>query len=436
MEASRQLEPIVEDQEECQRANKSELVGVPAVRLALNTLTGAKQAENADPSRPFVLIEEAKASHPDVFRARYDADEDRLVLREMVKKHKDDIGIMSRVDRMYRNPNAPVLNALQIHEDPYFDLLTRSSRYRILKREEEVELFNNMKLGVAAFKERAKTDDPDPLLEGLIKEGVFSHQALFLLNIRLAVAPTQKYLFRYKHIEKADGLQYGLLGIQHAIEKFDESKGYKFSTYATWWIKESVDRLTSNHSRVIRLPINVEQKGRRLFGRQQEFERQVGRDLSREERFELSEMNQDEFNLFENFGPYSMTSLNKKIAEDSDLEMGNLIEDPQANTDDIIDDISAKQELDGLLNEAELTDQEKLIISIINRVQLPEFEGTVCQDGRSYEQVFDAVVGTGNRNDYREVGQALGLSHIQVMRIEERAFENIRLANSSVAKAR
>ena len=144
--------------------------------------------------------------------------------------------------------------------------LLEISRYRLLRAEEEVQLGRRIRAGQRATEELEASARVDvrEYLRRLVADGQDAHSALVCANLRLAVNMARHPRFRASSVEFLDRIQFGNLGLIRAAQKYDFSLGFKFSTYATWWIRQSMERGIADEGRLIRLPVHLVEKLNRL----------------------------------------------------------------------------------------------------------------------------------------------------------------------------
>ncbi len=206
--------------------------------------------------------------------------------------------------------------------------LSDIGRYPLLTKEDEVRLARAIEDGVAAGDELAATDGLSVgrrrELRSLVRAGQTAERTFVQSNLRLVVSIAKKY--QASGLPLLDLVQEGNLGLMHAVEKFDWRKGFKFSTYATWWIRQAITRGIANTGRTIRLPVHAGDTLSRLQKARARLELSLGRQPTVAELATEIEMPEDKV-VEALLVAAEPLSLSEPLREDGDAELGDLVED-------------------------------------------------------------------------------------------------------------
>ena len=215
--------------------------------------------------------------------------------------------------------------------DPVKDYLKQIGRVALLNAELEVELATRIEAGLFA-EEKLKEDKEMEKklkreLEWIVEEGKRAKNHLLEANLRLVVSLAKRYTGRGMLF--LDLIQEGNLGLIRAVEKFDYTKGYKFSTYATWWIRQAITRAMADQARTIRIPVHMVEVINKLARVQRQMLQDLGREPTPEELAKELDMTPEKVVEVQKYGREPI-SLHTPLGEEGDSEFGDLIEDSEA----------------------------------------------------------------------------------------------------------
>ncbi|BAU67191.1 RNA polymerase, sigma 70 subunit, RpoD subfamily [Stanieria sp. NIES-3757] len=253
------------------------------------------------------------------------------------------------------------------------------ARYPLLKPEEEVELANCVKVMVQAeeirqqLKEQlnrqptkeewAKALQLESIrqLENRLYRGRVAKRKMIRSNLRLVVSIAKRYLNR--GVPFLDLIQEGAIGLNRATEKFDPNKGYKFSTYAYWWIRQAITRTIANDARTIRLPIHIVEKLNKLKKAQRNLKQQLQRNPNEQELAEELNVSLSQLRQLLELRRQSL-SLNHRVGKAEDTELVDLLEDSELQLpEERMSEAMMRQEISTVLSDV-LTEREKDVISL------------------------------------------------------------------------
>ena len=240
------------------------------------------------------------------------------------------------VDDLTDDVEPPPSSLLSATTDGVRQYLNAIGRVALLTAEEEVDLAKRYHAGLAAkltlprddlgARERAR-------LRRLIEEGARAQERLVTANLRLVVSVARRYLGR--GLSLLELVQEGNLGLMRGVEKFDHTKGYKFSTYATWWIRQALTRGTANKARAVRLPVHVHELVAKVRRTEFELLQVFGREATDGEVAEDLGLTLDRLRELRLAGR-EITSLDRSVGEDSDATLGDLVPDDEAEDPELV----------------------------------------------------------------------------------------------------
>ncbi|MFI9624618.1 sigma-70 family RNA polymerase sigma factor [Streptomyces sp. NPDC052042] len=234
-----------------------------------------------------------------------------------------------------RIPEAPEPRGRPESTGPSADLfrqyLREIGRIPLLTAADEVELARRIEAGLFAEERLARTPDPDTRLavdlDRLVVMGRMAKRRLIEANLRLVVSVARRYVGR--GLTMLDLVQEGNLGLIRAVEKFDYTRGYKFSTYATWWIRQSMSRALADQARTIRVPVHVVELINRVVRVQRRMLQEHGREPTSEEVADELDLTPERVGEILRLAQEPV-SLHAPVGEEEDIALGDLIEDGDA----------------------------------------------------------------------------------------------------------
>lgn len=279
--------------------------------------------------------------------------------------------------------------------------LSQVGRVPLLTRDEEVELAkriergrrvrNNLARGQVSPKQRAK-------FQRFIQDGMAAREHLIMANSRLVISVAKKYVGR--GVPLLDMIQEGHVGLMRAVKKFDYRRGHKFSTYATWWIRQAVTRLVADHGRTIRIPVHMGDRINRMLRSRHKLTQELGREPVREELAECLEVSPQDVDYMLRVAQRPL-SLEKPTEQEGDAVIGDFIEDQDAPAPE------------------EVTLQEILEERVQELLEtLPHREALVLRLRYGLE--------SGEVHTLKEIGEKMGITRERVRQIEAQALRRLR----------
>ena len=287
--------------------------------------------------------------------------------------------------------------------DPVRMYLKEIGKVPLLTAEEEVDLAKRIEAGLFAAEKQATAtkklnDKVRRELDWIERDGEIAKRKLVEANLRLVVSIAKRYVGRGMLF--LDLIQEGNLGLIRAVEKFDYTKGYKFSTYATWWIRQAITRAIADQARTIRIPVHMVETINKLVRIQRQLLQDLGREPTPEEIAKEMDLTPERVREIQKVSQEPV-SLETPIGEEEDSSLGDFIEDSDAVVPvDAASFILLQEQLDSVLHT--LSDREKKVIQL--RFGLTD----------------------GHPRTLEEVGREFGVTRERIRQIESKTLSKLR----------
>jgi RNA polymerase sigma factor (sigma-70 family) len=347
------------------------------------------------------------------------------VVTKLVQEYGQARYVETEIDR-FREPTS---GGMRLSQDSVSDYFQLASGYRLLTKQDEVVLFGQIENGLRTYANLNNQHLITPEQEKSLMDLVAARQIIYVTNLRLAIKMSNPYRRNRGQLEQLDIIQEANDGLAKAIPRMDITKGYKFSTYATWWIKQGVARAIASTSREIRIPVHVHERYIKTKRKVQLLESALNREPTMEEIEAEAGISYTQYTELMSNGREYLTSLNHFVDAAGETELGSLLPDRVAEPENA--NFERVDEVKSILATAPLTDTERVILGLrlgLSAEYFPDVSITTKSKKHYTYAELQASIGDGNQTGQKliDIGKIFNLSAERVRQLERAALIKLR----------
>lgn len=310
-------------------------------------------------------------------------------------------------------------------------LMNTAGMFNLLSRQEADDYFKQIDCGVELYESGIDLDNLTPADEQIVLDLVAARQVVLLTNLRLVLSVSKPQ--NNPSIDDADIIEEGIIGLSKAVDRFDRSKKFQFSTYAHEWIFQGIMRAINYQSRLIRVPMHVHEKYCKVFKQLEELTESLGRNPTDEEKFESTGMSVNDISLLMRNGSYSLPSLDAKLGDENEGTLADFYGELDSNLEKVNGTPYYSELLDGIIKEANLDNRRMLVLGLRNEIDLSQYGDFEVKrsDGTTitYSQAKAKLQSCLNIK-YKDIADILGVTWQRTQNLEKSAMERLQAVAS------
>lgn len=387
--------------------------------LSPNVVVSDNRGLPRPPAKPLYEARGGQPSSPN--RSKEINAERDSAANAILEEFVDHPEVVQRIDKCKIEPMKKRPEASEI--DQFMDF---ARQFALLKADEEVALASTLEIGFAKYSSIGNLSNLSPEDKQIMIDFAVAHRLMLYSNLRFVVFLAMKRA--HNPLPLMDRVSEGAGGLNQAINRFDLTLGYKFSTYARWWIRHSIERAAANKGRIIRLPVNLHENWVTIRRDTQEFIMLHHRAPTEAEIVKRTGIPLSKVRTCLTYGD-PIISLDTPLTPDSNATLADLQADPNNDHDRLVEQIAAQTQVDRLFAHPSLSDHEKLVLGLHNGTydSIPDYLFITGEDGEYIDyRKYIANIATHDGMSFADIGKLLKLSDSRVRKFYTLASQKAR----------